>query len=991
MQSEAEKDMGSELDKIDEMGDLFSPSHDLMPFKIRDILLVASLYDAFILEEDRGLSEQIFGEYLSLGISSPPRVKLVPSTEKALAEMKKKRYDLVITMTHLFDSDPVEFGRKIKSIQPDVPVVLLATEAGELRMYHKAGKNEGIDRVFLWTGDSALFLAIIKLFEDMKNVDHDTKHGSVRVILLVEDSPQYYSIFLPLMYREIMTQTQMLIEESANEQEKMWRKRARPKIMLAETYEDAISIYRKYREYILGVITDVTYPRKGKREEKAGFRLISNIDPDTPVLVQSSDPEHRKEAEDFGVPFIDKNSDNLMYEFRTFLKEKLGFGTFVFKMPDGEVVGEASNLREFIEMIKKVPAESIIYHGRKNQFSAWLLARGEIELARELRPKKISDFRDGEEMRQHLIEFFQSAEMKKSRGVIADFSTKAFIYDGSISRYGGGSLGGKGRGIAFLSYLFQKTKISERYAEYGGIKIPSSLIIATDEFDTFIDRNNLHDVRNKGLSDTEIMEVFLEGKLSDDLVNALKEYLTYVREPIAVRSSSLLEDSYNQPFAGIYSTYVLPNNGRGVKTRLKHLTDAIKLVYASTYFKRSRAYIKTTLHTTDEDKMAVVIQKLVGNRFDGSFYPLFSGVAQSYNFYPQKPLKREDGIVNMAVGLGKIVVEGGNFLTFSPIRPQVILGFANTREILENSQEIFYALDMEKKDFNLLEGEDATIKKMYISDAEKHRGVMRWAASVYDPADDILRDSYDTEGYRIITFSPILKYDMYPLPSMLKDILGICQMAMGGAVEIEFAARLKDEKPELYILQIRPVMTMKRQIDVEYFSPENIDRYLVYSSRSLGNGVLNNIRDIVFVHRGRFERSKTPDIAAEIEKMNDMLDGVPYILIGPGRWGTKDRWLGIPVEWNHISNTRAIVETPMEEIRVEFSQGSHFFHNIASLNIPYLTVGYRSEKNHIDWKWLEDQEPAHESSHVVHLHLKNPLEVRVDGNSGRGVILKDSP
>ncbi len=979
----------SDMEKIEEIAELFSPTHDLMPFKIGDILLVASLYDAFILEEDRGLSEQIFGEYFSLGISSPPRVKLVPSTDKALREIRKNRYDLVITMTHLFDSDPVEFGKKIKKIQPDVPVVLLATEAGELRRYHVPEAAEGIDRVFLWTGDSALFLAIIKLFEDMKNIDHDTKYGSVRVILLVEDSPQYYSIFLPLMYREIMTQTQMLIEESANEQEKAWRKRARPKILLAENYEDALSIYREYREYMLGVITDVSYPRKGRKEEKAGFMLISNIDPDTPVLIQSSQPEHRKEAEDFGAPFIDKNSDNLIYEFRNFLKEKLGFGKFVFRLPDGDVVAEASNLREFIEAIKKVPAESLIYHGRKNQFSAWLLARGEIELARELRPKKISDFRDGEEMRRHLIEFFEKAEMKKSRGVIADFSMKAFIYDGTITRYGGGSLGGKGRGIAFLSYLFQKTRISARYSSYGGIKIPASFVIATDEFDAFIERNELHDIRNKGLSDEDIMKAFLQGKLSEGLMSALKEYLSYVKEPIAVRSSSLLEDSYNQPFAGIYSTYVLPNNERGVKNRLKHLADAIKLVYSSTYFKRSRAYIKTTLHTSDEDKMAVVIQKLIGNRFDGVFYPLFSGVAQSYNFYPQKPLKREDGIVNMAVGLGKIVVEGGNFLTFSPKRPQVILGFANTREMLENSQEHFYAMDLMRKDFDLLEGEDATIKKMYITDAEKHEGILRWTASVYDPADDILRDSYDAEGYRIVTFAPILKYDMYPLPSMLRDILEICQMAMGGAVEIEFASRLTGGSPELYILQIRPVLTMKREIDVGAFLPENKEKYLVYSSRALGNGVLTNIRDIVFVNRETFERGNTPAVAKEIGEMNELLDETPYILIGPGRWGTKDRWLGIPVEWDQISNTRVIVETPMEGIKIEFSQGSHFFHNIASLNIPYLTVGYSREKNHIDWKWLESQIPANETKYVVHIRLENPLEVRVDGNSGIGAIIKD--
>ena len=982
-----EKPMEAEklIDDIEGMAELFSPAQELMQFRIRDILLVASLYDAFILEEDRGLSEQIFGEYLSLGISSPPRVKLVPSAEKALKELKRKRYDLVITMTHLFATDPLDFGKKVKEIQ-NVPVVLLVTEVSEIREYHSPGKSNGIDRVFLWNGDSSLFLAIIKLFEDIKNADHDTKYGDVRVMLLVEDSPQYYSIFLPLMYKEIMRQTQMLMKESANEQEMVLRKRARPKILLAETYEDALSIYKRYSDYILGVITDVAYPRNGKKDEDAGFRLISNIDPDIPVLMQSTQADKRKKAEEFGVQFVDKNSEELLHEFRTFLKEKMGFGRFIFRLPDGTVVGEASNIREFIEVVKKVPAESLLYHGRKNQFSAWLLARGEIELARMLRPKKISDFRDGEEIRAHLIKTFEEAEKRKSRGIISDFSKKAFIYDETISRFGGGSLGGKGRGLAFLSYLFRRINIGDKYGEHR-LHIPSSLIIGTDEYDEFIERNQLHEIRNKGLSDHEIKEIFLEAELSDELMKALEEYLSYVKEPIAVRSSSLLEDSYNQPFAGVYSTYILPNTGRK-KERVKRLADAIKLVYASTYFKRARAYIKTTLHTSDEDKMAVVIQKLVGNRFGDVFYPIFSGVAQSYNFYPQAPLKREDGIVNLAMGLGKIVVEGGNFLTFSPKRPQVILGFSNISDILQNSQSVFYALDMKRRDFDLRESEDATIKKVYASDVESE-DILKWVASVYDPQDDVLRDGIDSEGYKIITFSPILKYHLFPLPEMLNDLLRLCRVAMGGDVEIEFAARLSEGRPELYILQIRPLLTSKRKTYVEEFDPTRKERYLVYSQRALGNGVLGNIKDIVFVHRERFERSKTREIAKEIGEINEMLESSPYILIGPGRWGTKDRWLGIPVDWDHISNTRAIVETPMKDIKVDFSQGSHFFHNIACLNIPYLTVDY-TKKSFIDWEWLEKQEPSYEGKYVVHLRLKNPVEIRVDGASGKGVILKNS-
>ena len=972
----------------DHVEDIFSPAQELMQYRIRSVLLVASLYDAFILEEDRGLSEKIFGEFFSLGMTSPPRVKLVASVENALAEVHRNKYDLVITMTHLFDSDPMEFGKKVKEIQPELPIVLLVTDAGEIRRYHEPGKKNGIDRVFFWNGDSAIFLAIIKLFEDIRNVENDTRYGAVRVMLLVEDSPEYYSVFLPLMYKEIVRQTQMLIEESVNEQEKMLRKRARPKILLAETYEDAVGIYRQYREYILGVITDVAYPRNGEKDENAGFHLISSIDPDIPVLVQSTQVDKREKAEEFGVSFANKNSETLISEFRHFLKEKLGFGPFVFKLPGGEVVGKASNIKEFIEMIKTVPPESVIYHARKNQFSGWLLARGEIEFARQLRPKKISDFRDGGEMRTHLIDIFEEIEKNKSRGVISDFSSEAFAYENTITRFGGGSLGGKGRGIAFLEYLFQKTGFPKRYGEYG-LNVPSAFIIATDEFDTFIEDNGLGEIRNKGLTDREIKKVFLDSGISKRLEEALKKYLTFIREPIAVRSSSLLEDSYSQPFAGIYSTYLLPNNEKSDYLRLKHLSDAIKLVYASTYFKRSRGYIKTTLHTTEDDKMAVVIQKLVGNRFGDAFYPIFSGVAQSYNFYPQPPLKREDGIVNLAMGLGKIVVEGENFLTFSPRRPRAILGFSNTKEILQNSQNIFYAMNMTEENFDLSTGEDSTIKKLYVSDAETDDGVMEWVGSIYDPQNDILRDGSNYEGYRIITFARILKYDRYPLAEILKDILALCQTAMGGAVEIEFAAHLNGKgRPELHILQIRPLLTMKRQIDVEDFNSDNREKYLIYSTKSLGNGVLSNIKDIVFVHKKRFDRGKTVEIAKEIGRINETLDERPYILIGPGRWGTKDRWLGIPVEWEQISNTRTMVETPMGDIKVDYSQGSHFLHNIACLNIPYLTVTGKASEGFIDWDWLESKEPFMETEHVVHLQLENAVEVRVNGNSGRGAVLK---
>lgn len=961
--------------------------HDLMRFKIREILLVSSLYDAFTLEEDGVLSEQLYGEYRDLDLTSPPRVIRVSSAQEAFKELSERSYDLVITMTHLIDESPLEFGKKIKEVQPGIPVVLLVMDIADLEHYHSPERMEGIDKVFFWSGDSSLFLAIVKYFEDRINVDTDTKKGMVRVILVIEDSPRFYSIFLPIIYTEIMNQTQHLVSQGLNEHEKLLRRRARPKILLAQTFEDALELYNKYKQYTLAIITDVAYPKGGKQEKEAGFQFAERIEKNVPILMQSSHSKHKSKANKMNIMFLDKNSENLLRDLRKFMKQELGFGKFVFHMPDGTEVGKANDMTEFVKMVGKVPIESLKYHGERNQFSTWLMARGEFELAFELKPKKTSDFKTEAAIRQHLIDSFREASRKKQLGVITDFEQQKFEFEETITKLGGGSLGGKGRGIAFLAALLQKSSIFKNFPGFN-LRIPDTLIIGTEEFDRFVNDNDLHEIVEVDIPDKEIALLFLGSKLSSELRDNLRRFLNNVEYPIAVRSSSLLEDSHNQPFAGIYSTYILPNNHKSLDNRLEELYSAIKLVYASAFFKSSKAYIKATLHKSEEEKMAVVIQKLVGNKFGNRFYPIASGVIKSNNFYPLPPLKRDEPISSVAFGLGKIVVDGGQVLSFSPIRPNAMPGFSTIQDILQNSQITFYSLNLHNNDFDLYDGENATLLELDISDAEKDK-TLDFVASVYDPVDDRLRDGTDHEGRKVIMFAPILKYDKFPLAKILKELINIGQKGMGCAVELEFALAFNEKQNlELYILQIRPLLSRLEQ-DVVTID-EMIDKkdYFISSSKSMGNGILDEIKDMIFVNNESFDRVHTVDIANEIGEINKKLGAKPYILIGPGRWGSNDKWLGIPVDWSQISGARTMVETPIKDIKVEPSHGSHFFHNVTSLGIPYLTITHSAHDDFIDWEWLENLPITEEKKFIRHVQSKKPFLVKVDGRLGRGVIKK---
>jgi hypothetical protein len=966
--------------EMDYNGDYKPTFHDfyyLMKFRVTKILLVSSLYDAFILEEDGLLTKQISGEYQDLALSSPP--------QEALVELTEERYDLVITMTQLGDLDPFEFGRKAKEIRGGIPVVMLATDPGDIPMVQRPEDKEGIDRIFYWNGDSALFLAITKYVEDMINIGPDCEHGMVKAILVVEDSPKHYSIFLPIIYTEIMKQTQALIAEGLNEHEKWFRKKSRPKIILAENFDEGLELYNKYKKHLLGIITDIAFHRGGQTDKDAGFRFIEKVDTDIPILIQSSDSGHRERARKMNIPFLDKHSETLVQDLTDFLKEHLGFGDFVFLTPEGKEVGRASDIKEFVETVQYVPLESLSYHASRNDFSTWLMARGEISLAMELRPNKVSDFKSDQEMREHLISSVKRSRQEKRLGVITDFSKEHFEFKETFTRLGGGSLGGKGRGLAFLAVLLNRSNIRNGFKNVR-VRLPDTLVIGTDVFDTFMKENALYEIANSDLSEEEIERQFLNAAIPMEIRESLADYLSHVSHPLAVRSSSLLEDSQNQPFAGIYSTYMLPNNCEEEDLRLDQLCQAIKLVYASTFSKRAKAYIQTTLHKAEE-KMAVIIQKVVGQRFDSRFYPIYSGVGQSYNFYPVSPLKREDGIVTVALGLGKTVMDGGNALSFSPNHPNVIPGLTTPEEIFRNTQNYFYSLDINNTCFDLSEGEEATLSKLDISQAMDD-GTLDYLASTYDLEDNRLRDTVDSKGPKVITFAGIRKYNMLPLTDIIRELLAVGEKGMGRPVEIEFAGTIGDDGiPEFHVLQIRPLVTLRERKQV-VIEDSDVQNAIISTHKVLGNGILEGITDVVMIPPETFDSTKTLEMAKEVGEINKDLEGTPYILIGPGRWGTCDRWLGIPVDWDMISWARTIVEVSLENFQIDPSHGTHFFHNITSLGIMYFTVPYGKDSAFINWKELENIPPIATKKYVRHLKLPFTLYVKVDGRSGSGVISK---
>jgi len=966
--------------------------HDLMTKRINKVLLVSSYYDNFILEEDGRLSDQIFEEFHNLNLRTLPSITRVASAKEALQLVKDKEFDLVITMRRLGDVDAFNFGQDLKKIR-DIPVILLLNNASIIPYLPDPTKRQGIDRIFLWNGDSTVFVAIIKHLEDRLNVAHDTEVGLVRVIIVVEDSIRYYSLFLPLIYSELMKQTHRLISAGINDFYNLLQMRARPKILLACTYEEAMDYYRTYRKYVIGVISDVTFPKEGKIDKEAGLTFIKEVkknDLTLPTALQSNELKNKQRAKELGAYFIHKKSRRLLQSLKKFMLRYLGFGDFMFQLADGSIVGRARNIMELYQAISVVPNESLVYHGSHDHFSGWLMNRAEFTIAQKIKPVKVTDLPE-ESLRQFLLESINAILVEKSGGVVHDWDKESHHPAIRFTRLRPGSLGGKGRGIAFLQFLLNTFLLADDLSLEVDIRIPKTFVIGTSEFDLFMQENDeLYDIALSDAPNEDIKRSFLKAKISKSLEDDLRYILRDLTGPLSVRSSSLLEDSQYQPFAGIFETYFLPNN-QNMNTRVKLLCDAIKLVYASSYLKKAKSYAESTDQSIEESRMAVVIQQVVGRKHPGELsYPSFSGVASSYNYYPISYMQPTDRIAFLAIGLGKTIVDGGIALRFCPKYPEISF-YSTHDQFLENSQKDFFAIDLAATTTDFTKGEDSFLVKTSVFDADKE--ILSEVADTYDYNDQALRTGYMGEGTPIITFSNQLKYGTFPFAQAISRILELGEKTMGCSVEIEFAGNFQPvpkKRTTFYLLQIRPFIEQDEFLSEEVVSvPKN--EMLAYSSQISGNRIFKDIHDIVFVKPESFDKLKTYEMVTEIGQINQSLQDkkIPYILLGFGRWGTFDPFLGIPVKWNHISGAQVMIETGLENFHVEHSQGSHFFQNITTANIGYFFIKYKSKKDFIDWDWLNSQKKiVTETRYIRHIRAEKPFLVMIDGRRREGMIIK---
>jgi hypothetical protein len=972
----------------------FKIFHELMARKVRDILLVSTPYDAWILEEDCRLSERIIHEYRGLNLSNPPRFTWASSAQEALAALDNRKFDMVISMSQLADMDVFDLGAEIKKKVPDLPVVLLAHDslpppAQECRLDFT--RPLGIDQSFVWSGNTDILVALVKSAEDRLNVEHDTEFAGIRVILFVEDSPTYISSLLPVLYRELVSQAQAIMEYRLNEEHKLLTMRARPKILVAESFEEANQLFEKYEPYVLGVISDVRIPRNCVLDDNAGVAFLSKIKKerfDIPLLLTSSDPSNADKAGKIPATFVDKNSPSLHAEVRSFFVDQLGFGDFVFRKPDGREIARAPSLRKLEEILRHIPEDAFVYHYTRNDFSRWLFARTEIMLASKVRPLSDKDFSTVEAHRQYLISMIQSWRQRRQKGIVADFDAADFDPETEFFKIGKGSLGGKARGLAFVANLLQRLPDIHKKFKDIDIFVPQTLVITTEGFDIFVEENDLKGLAKSDAPDEEIAEAFRNAKFPQWIAEDLKAYLDHIKYPLAIRSSSLLEDAQFRAYAGLYRTYMLPNNHPDLDTRLDQLVNAIKLVYASTYFQDPKTFSKRVGHRTEEEKMAVIIQQLIGERYADYFYPTLSGVGQSYNYYPFAKMKPEEGIATIALGLGKTVMEGEKALRFSPKYPQLLPQRSTVEDILENSQQLFYALKMGGELPELGIHEDANLEKRDISDADQEAPV-KLLASTYIPDEHRIRDSSHIEGYRILTFAQVLKFGQFPLAEVLSEVLDLGREGMGCPVELEFSMNMPQDpkrKSEFAFLQLRPMTARAELLQVE-ISDDEIARAFCFSSNALGNTETRNITDIIYVKPDDFDPARTQQIAREIGELNSRLmsESRRYLLIGPGRWGSADRWLGIPVSWADICGVGVMVEMALSQLKADPSQGSHFFHNITTLGITYATVS-EEDSDFINWDWLKARPVANETRYVAHIKLDHPFNLKVDGRNSKCVM-----
>ncbi len=968
----------------------------LMRKRIIEILLVSSIYDSFILEEDARLSDQIYEEFHNLNLRTLPHVSRASSANQAIAMLKERKFDLVIAMRRIGELDPRNFAEKVKQID-DIPIILLLNNSEEIQSLKPNYVQDNlIDKVFVWNGNSNVFVAIIKLLEDRMNVDEDTRQGDVRVIIIVEDFIRFYSLYLPELYGEIMRQTRDLIYEGGNDYHTLLQMSSRPKILLAGSYEQALEYYKKYKEHLLGLITDIRFPRHGKFDDIAGFELVRAIRaeaPTLPIMMQSSEENNRSLAEDLQAYFVNKNDQSLVHELRNFMLEFMGFGSFTFRNPAGENLGEANNLFELKELIENIPMQSLLYHAKNDHFSGWLSARGEFEMARRLKPRKVSEFESDEDLRQFLLRSFDEI-LQEKLGVIVDFDRVGYHPNSRFVRLRPGSLGGKGRGLAFLVYLRSLFNAGFR-KEFPNISIqvPKTFAIGTNEFEKFMQQNHLFDFVSSEMTDDQIKERFLHARISESLWSDLQFVFSEVGKPLAVRSSNIFEDSLFRPFAGVFSTYMIPNCNPHPSVRINQLVNAIKLVYASTYLSLAQAYADTLGVSLAGSRMAVVIQEVVGRQYGRRYYPNYSGTAASYNYYPVGDrLQPEDRIAYLALGLGKSIVDGGLTRRFSPKYPEINI-YSDIHQKIDESQRYFYAIQREcHQDFDLHKGEYNFLGTFDLGDAIQDQTLTE-IADTYNPNDGRFSSGYweKRTGFPVITFDRQIKYNTFPLAQVINRVLQLGEEAMGCPVEIEFAGDFPEnsnEKLTFNLLQIRPFV--EHEETSSYVADVKRDNLFIHSSQISGNRVIKNIQDIVYIKPDSFDQTKTLLMAKEISQINQRLNETktPFILIGPGRWGTNDRHLGVPVDWRAISGARVIIEVDLENFIVDHSQGSHFFHNIVSAGIPYMCVKYRSDSDYLDWEWLENMETISESTYFRHIRTTSPVFVIINSKKRFGQILK---
>ena len=962
---------------------------NLMNKRIYNVLLIATKYDAFMLEDDGRVDEQIFNEYTSLSLRYPPRFTQVTTEEEALAELKDRNFELIICMPNMDNRDIFAAATEIKIHYPNIPIVVLTPFSKEVSKRIANEDLSAIDYVFSWLGNAELLLAIIKLIEDKMNAPDDTASVGVQIILLVEDSVRFYSSALPHLYKFVLEQSQMFAKEALNDHQRTLRMRGRPKIKLARTYEEAVRIFNQYRDNMLGIISDMSFMHDGVKDPYAGYKFgqyVRKTGLIIPFVLESSEASNKVYAKELGASFIDKNSKSYPQDLRKKIMQRFGFGDFVILNPQTkEEIMRIKDLKDLQKKVFQIPDDSLVYHLSRNHFSRFFYSRAMFPPAEVLKRVDVSDYKDMDEARKLIFDLIVQYRRMKNSGVVAVYQKERFDEYSNFARIGDGSLGGKGRGLAFIGAMVKRYPKLEH--DHFAVTIPKTVVICTDIFDEFMETNELYPVVLSEVDDETILKYFLRASLPARLIEDLMAFFDVVKSPIAVRSSSLLEDSHYQPFAGIYSTYMVPKL-EDKYDMLRTLSDAIKAVYASVFYRDSKAYMTATSNLIDQEKMAIVLQEVVGNRYNDRFYPTISGVARSLNFYPIGNEKAEDGIANIALGLGKYIVDGGQTLRFSPRHPHNILQMSTMDFALRETQTRFYALDLKNLADQFSVDDSFNLLRLNLKDADAD-GSLKFIVSTYDPYDQVIRDGYYPGGRKILSFVNVLQHEVFPLADTLDQILHVGQDEMGRPIEIEFAVNIDPQNPGFDLLQVRPIVDNKEVMEEDLTLVEQEDTILT-STSVLGHGIVTDVQDIIYVKTGAFCSSNNQSIAYDIEKMNRQFTGEEknYVLVGPGRWGSSDSWLGIPVKWPHISNARVIVECGLENYRVDPSQGTHFFQNLTSFGVGYFTINPFKGDGWFDEGYLNSLPAVEETEYLRHVRFDKPVVIKMDGKKSLGVVLK---